>query len=75
MQLRRWSELGKLGEGAGDAHQSGTEVDSDCGRFFVDDPTQAEGVVGDQVPRLELLNDRLGICLERTRGEVSPPGG
>ena len=50
MQLRRLSELGKLGEGAGDTHQSGTEVDSDCGRFFVDDPTQAEGVVGNQVP-------------------------
>src|SRR5512145_2068112 len=64
-----------LVKGARDAHRLRAEVDRDRARFRPDDATHAVRVVIDQVAALELLDDRLGVRLERAVGEMSPPRG
>ena len=60
-------------ERARDALRACSEVDRDRVCFHPDDAAHAVRVVIDQVPALELLDDRLRVRLEGAVGEMPPP--
>jgi hypothetical protein len=68
-------QLGHLVERARDADGAVAEADGHSGHFGADDAAETVGVVRDQVTALELLDDRLGVRLERAAGEMAPPRG